>query len=387
MLARCVQQKGRPVDISRRIPIGPDTEETILRDVVGSWVEANVPAMWQQAALEGRRAIRAVRSRAEYEAWYPAFAASGLAVSTWPVVYGGLDLSPAQARVTEGILAPFNLGRLNPLGLHNAAPALFAHGTEEQRLRFLPPLVANVAGWCLMYSDRGGGSDRGSPAMRAPRDGEEWVLSGQKVWSTWAQQSEFAICLARSDPSAPKRKGITYFAVDLRSPGVEVRELRHLGGMVDFSEVWLDEVRVPDAHRIGAANDGWTVAGSTLAGERQMVAGSGSGGVDRIGGSGADSLVAVARENDAGPVMRDRVVRLYIEEQTRRWTNERGPRESEGGRYAGTRRIDRQGSPGPAQSGHTADSIGPARARLHRVRPEFVRWCEPDRRMGGNAAL
>ena len=102
-----------------------------------------------------------------------------------------------------------------------------------------------------MFSEPGAGSDLASLAMRAVRDGGEWVLTGQKVWSTWAHRSEFAICLARSDPSVPKRRGITYFLVDLRSPGVEVRELRHMGGEVDFNEVWLDGVRVPDFHRVG----------------------------------------------------------------------------------------------------------------------------------------
>ena len=233
------------VDTSSRLAIGPDSGDAELVAAVDEWVETAVPEGWRRAAVNGRQAIRAVRSRDEYADWYPAFAASGLVVATWPVAYGGLDLSPRQARLAEDRLAPYNLGRLNPLGLHNTAPALFAHGTEEQRLRFLPPMVANVERWCQMFSEPGAGSDLASLAMRAERDGVEWVLTGQKVWSTWAHRSEFAICLARSDPAVPKRRGITYFLVDLRSPGVEVRELKHMGGEVDFNEVWLDEVRVP----------------------------------------------------------------------------------------------------------------------------------------------
>jgi len=290
---------------------------------VDAWIEAAVPEPWRAAARKGRQAIRAVRSRASYEAWYPTFAASGLVVASWPAAYGGLDLEPRQARLTEQRLAPLNLGRLNPLGIHNMAPALFAHGTEKQRLRFLPPMVANTERWCQMFSEPGAGSDLASLAMRAERDGDEWVLSGQKVWTTWAHESEFAICLTRTDPTVPKRRGITYFLVDLRSPGVEVRELRHLGGAVDFNEVWLDEVRVPDFQRVGAEGDGWRVAASTLAGERQMVAGSGSGGVDRIGGSGVLSLIAKAKERPVDPVTRDRLVRLYAEECVRAWTNQR----------------------------------------------------------------
>ena len=327
------------MDIASRLAIGPGTGDAELIAAVDEWIEAAVPPAWRRAAADGRQAIRTVRTRDDYADWYPAFAASGLVVATWPGAYGGLDLSPRQARLAEDRLTPFNLGRLNPLGLHNTAPALFAHGTEEQRLRFLPPMVANTERWCQMFSEPGAGSDLASLAMRAERDGDEWVLTGQKVWSTWAHRSEFAICLARSDPSVPKRRGITYFLVDLRSPGVEVRELRHMGGEVDFNEVWLDGVRVPDFHRVGSEGDGWRVAAATLAGERQMVAGSGSGGVDRIGGSGTGRLLGIARERGVDPVMRDRLIRLYGEERIREWTNDRVRAAVKAG-----------GTPGPAAS-------------------------------------
>ena len=308
-----------------RLALDRTTPLAEVRARVGDWVADAVPEVWREAAAKGRNAIRAVRPRADYEAWYPTFADSGLAVATWPVAYGGLDLAIEQAQVAEQVLAPYNLGRLNPLGLNNAAPALFAHGTEEQRLRFLPPLVRNEERWCQMFSEPGAGSDLASLAMRATRDGDEWLLSGQKVWSTWAHSSEFAVCLARTDPAVPKRRGITYFVVDLRARGVEVRSLRHIGGEVDFNEVFLDEVRIPDDYRIGAENDGWRVAGATLAGERQMVAGSGSGGVDRIGGAGCERLVVLARENGrwAEPEMRQRLMQVYGEERIRGWTNQR----------------------------------------------------------------
>ena len=308
-----------------RLPLDRSSSLDEVRAVVADWVEATVPQAWRAAAPRGRAAIRAVRSRADYEAWYPAFADSGLVVATWPVAYGGLDLSAEQARAAEAVLAPYNLGRLNPLGLNSAAPALFAHGTEGQRLRFLPPLVRNEERWCQLLSEPGAGSDLASLATRAVRDGDEWVLTGQKVWTTWAHVSEFAICLVRTDPTAPKRKGLSYLIVDLHAPGVEVRALRHIGGEVDFNEVFLDEVRVPDAWRIGAVGDGWRVAGSTLAGERQMVSGSGSGGVDRIGGAGVDRLLERAAElgRTGDPALRQRLMRVYSEERIRRWTNDR----------------------------------------------------------------
>jgi alkylation response protein AidB-like acyl-CoA dehydrogenase len=324
--------------MSDRLPIDRDTP---VDDAVAStreWVDANVPTVWRDAARAGGpAAIRAVRTRAEYEAWYPTFGASGLVVPTWPVTYGGLDVSMAVARAIEAELAPFNLGRLNPLGLNLAAPALFAHGTDEQRLRFLPPIVRNEEVWCQLFSEPGAGSDLASLACRAERDGDEWVVSGQKVWTTWAHLSDYAVLLARTDPDQPKRKGITYFLVDLHQPGVEVRPLRHIGGEVDFNEVFLDAARVPDTQRVGAVGDGWKVANATLSGERQMVSGSGSGGVDRIGGSGIERQIRVARErgrwND--PLCRQALMRLYSEETIRGWTNQRVRAQLKAGRSPG----------------------------------------------------
>jgi alkylation response protein AidB-like acyl-CoA dehydrogenase len=309
---------------------GASVEEAVA--AAQAWVEAHVPEAWRDAAEQGgAAAIRQVRPFADYQSWYPTFARSGLAVATWPVAYGGLDLAPKVARAVEAVLAPYNLGRLNPLGLNLAAPALFAHGTEEQRLRFLPPMVCNEEVWCQLFSEPGAGSDLASLACRAERDGDEWVLTGQKVWSTWAHNADFGVLLARTDPDAPKRKGITYFLVDLHQPGVEVRALRHITGEIDFNETFLDGARVPDAHRVGGVGDGWKVANATLSGERQMVSGSGSGGVDRIGGSGAEHLVTLARRRtEAGlpggwddPVLRDQIMKVLSEERIRGWTNQR----------------------------------------------------------------
>ncbi|MCU1462120.1 MAG: putative acyl-CoA dehydrogenase FadE17 [Acidimicrobiales bacterium] len=309
-----------------RIAVSRASSDHEILTAVDAWVADHVPEPWRRASAEGGRdAIRRVRSRSEYEAWYPTFADSGLAVATWPVPYGGLDLTPDQSRVAEGVLARFNLGRLNPLGLNSAAPALFAFGTEEQRQRFLPPLVRNEEKWCQLLSEPGAGSDLASLATQAARDGDEWVLTGQKVWTTWAHVSDYAICLARTDPKAPKHKGLTYFVVDLHAPGVDVRPLRHIGGEIDFNEVFLDETRVPDNRRVGAVGEGWRVAGATLAGERQMVSGSGSGGVDRIGGSGVERVIRRARElgRHREPALRQRLMQLYSEERIRGWTNDR----------------------------------------------------------------
>jgi alkylation response protein AidB-like acyl-CoA dehydrogenase len=307
-------------------------------DEVREWVEANVPRAWIDAGRRGgAAAVREVRTRAEYEDWYPVFAESGLVVPTWPVEYGGLDLSPDDARAIEVELRPFNLGRLNPLGLNNTAPALFAFGTEEQRLRYLPPIVRNEEKWCQLFSEPGAGSDLASLACRAERDGESWRISGQKVWTTWAHFSDYAVLLARTDPDVPKRQGITYFLVDMHAPGVEVRPLRHIGGEVDFNEVFLDNVLVPDTMRVGEVGAGWKVAGATLSGERQMVSGAGSGGVDRIGGRGVDNLLALAQSTGcaSNAVLRQDLMRVYSEERIRDWTNQRVRAGAKAGRAPG----------------------------------------------------
>ncbi len=320
-----------PSDAGSRLAIDAGTPVAEAVAAVEQWVVEHVPEPWRVAARAGTAEIRRVRTRADYERWYPAFAAAGLVVPTWPVAYGGLELTVDQARAVEAVLAPFNLGRLNPLGLNLAAPALFAHGTEDQRQRFLPPIVANAEVWCQLFSEPGAGSDLAGLATRAERDGEQWIITGQKVWTTWAHLSDYGVLLARSDPDAPKRKGITYFLVALDQPGVEIRPLRHITGEVDFNEVFLDGAVVPDSQRVGAVGDGWRVANATLSGERQMVSGSGSGGVDRIGGSGADRLLG----SPTDPVTRQAIMGVVSEERIRGWTNQRVRAGSQAGRPLG----------------------------------------------------
>ena len=314
------------MSFAQRLDVDAATPVDDAVAVVREWVERSVPASWREAASRGGApAIREVRSRADYEAWYPTFADSGLVVPTWPVAYGGLDVPAGMARIMLAVLEPYNLGRLNPLGLNLVAPALFAHGSDEQRSRYLPPLVRNEEVWCQLFSEPGAGSDLASLATRAVRDGDEWVVTGQKVWTTWAHLADFGVALARTDPDLPKRDGITYFLVDLRAPGVLVRPLRHITGEIDFNEVFLDNVRVPDACRVGDEGAGWKVANATLSGERQMVSGAGSGGVDRIGGAGSERLSELARRTGRSddPVVRQRIMRVYSEERIRDWTNQR----------------------------------------------------------------
>jgi alkylation response protein AidB-like acyl-CoA dehydrogenase len=308
------------------LPIDADVSEDRARAVVRDWAEEHVPAEWRKAAAEGGpAAVRRVRSRADYEAWYPTLADAGLVVPTWPREYGGLGVKTRVARAVDAELAPLNLGRLNVLGLNLAGPTLMTWGTDAQKARFLPPIVRNEEVWCQLFSEPGAGSDLASLATRAVRDGDEWVVTGQKVWSTWAHFSHFGMLLARTDPTAQKRRGITYFLVDMHQAGVEVRPLMQITGEADFNEVFLSDARVPDANRVGEEGEGWKVANSTLSGERQMISGPGSGGVDRIGGSSVERLLDVARERGltSDPVVRQRLAALWSEQQIRRWTNAR----------------------------------------------------------------
>jgi alkylation response protein AidB-like acyl-CoA dehydrogenase len=308
-----------------KLPITPDTSAADAVAAVERWVSDAVPESWRAAAAESPAALRAVRTPDAYRHWYPAFAASGLVVPTWQPEHGGLGVDRDVAQAIDVVLAPHRLTRLNPLGLNNTAAALFSHGTEDQRRRFLPPIVRNEEKWCQLFSEPGAGSDLASLATKAVADGADWVITGQKVWTTWADEADFGILLARTDPDQPKHQGITYFLLDMHQPGVEVRPLRQITGEAEFNEVFLDGARVPDAHRVGERGDGWRVSASTLSSERQMVSGSGSGGMGRLGGSSAERLISLAKEVGRwdDPVVRNKVMRLWAQEQIRGWTNAR----------------------------------------------------------------
>jgi len=202
---------------------------------------------------------------------------AGLAWVNFPRGLGGLDLprmlQPVVDEVLAGAGAPDNDPLRITIGLGMAAPTILRHGTDEQRRRWLRPLWTGEELWCQLFSEPGAGSDLAALATRAVRDGDGWVVSGQKVWTSMAHEARWGILIARSDPAAPKHDGITYFACDLTAPGVEVRPLRQLTGEAEFNEVFLDDVRIPDAHRIGAVGHGWQVARTTLMNERVAIGG------------------------------------------------------------------------------------------------------------------
>ncbi|HBZ72490.1 MAG TPA: acyl-CoA dehydrogenase [Deltaproteobacteria bacterium] len=239
--------------------------------------------------------------------WQRALYESGWAALHWPQRYGGRGLGPLELKIWNQELGRAGKGAsLFVVGIGMAGPTIIAHGSEAQKARFLPPMLQGDEIWCQLFSEPGAGSDLASLATRAVQDGEQWVVNGQKVWCSGGHYANFGILLARTDPKAPKHKGITYFLLDMRSPGIEVRPLRQMDGNAHFTEVFLSDVRIPDAHRVGPVNHGWSCAMTTLAHERMAI-----GDIDRM--FSFDDLAAHARahRDRLDPVLRDELARLY----------------------------------------------------------------------------
>jgi alkylation response protein AidB-like acyl-CoA dehydrogenase len=245
---------------------------------------------------------------------------AGLAWVHFPEGRGGLGVAPGAQRVVNERLraagAPDAYWR-NPIGYGMGAPTVLAHGSDDQQTRYLRPLFSGQEVWCQMFSEPGAGSDVASLAMRAERDGDEWVVNGQKVWTTLAHLARWGMLLTRTDPDSPKHKGLTYFVVDMHAPGVEVRPLRQITGEAEFNEVYFTDVRIPDAERLGEVGEGWRVSMTTLMNERVAIGGSVSPGGGPIG----EALRLWAERTDHDPVTRDRLTRLWIEAEVNRLTN------------------------------------------------------------------
>ncbi|HJY97403.1 MAG TPA: acyl-CoA dehydrogenase family protein, partial [Streptosporangiaceae bacterium] len=189
---------------------------------------------------------------------------AGLAWVHYPEGLGGLGLSRSLQQIVDAEFAaagsPGHDAEHNAIGLGMAAPTILAYGTDEQQKRWLRELWTGREIWCQLFSEPGAGSDLAALATRAVRDGDGWVVSGQKVWTSLAQLAKRALLLARSDPDVPKHQGLSYFSLDMTAPGVEVRPLRQITGEAEFNEVFLTDVRIPDQDRIGPVGEGWKVA-------------------------------------------------------------------------------------------------------------------------------
>jgi alkylation response protein AidB-like acyl-CoA dehydrogenase len=206
--------------------------------------------------------------------WQRILADGGWAGLTWPKQYGGRDLTPIQFFIFGEELADYDVPpNIFGIGQGMIGPTIIAHGTEEQKQRYLEPMLSGEQIWCQLWSEPNAGSDVASLQTRAIRDDDGWVINGQKVWTSGAHYSDMGLIIARTDPDVPKHRGITCFIVDMHSPGIDPRPLRQMTGGANFNEVFLTDVRIPDANRVGDINDGWRVALTVLMNERMSVAG------------------------------------------------------------------------------------------------------------------
>ena len=261
----------------------------------------------------------------------------GLAWVHFPEGRGGLGVSPALQRpVNEAVAAVGgpSAWMANPIGHGMGAPTVLTHGSAKQHDRYLRPLFTGEEVWCQLFSEPGAGSDVASLSTRAERDGDEWVVNGQKVWTSLAHHARWGMLLARTDPNQPKHKGLTYFVVDMQAPGVEVRPLRQATGDAEFNEVYFTNVRIPDEERLGEVGEGWRVSLTTLMNERVSLGGNAPPrGTGVIAGA-----VKLWNERGGTAVQRDRLAQLWIEAEVLRLTNLRA---------AGVRKA---GTPGPEGS-------------------------------------
>ncbi|HZU79246.1 MAG TPA: acyl-CoA dehydrogenase family protein [Acidimicrobiales bacterium] len=245
----------------------PTPEMEALRGEVRAWLQANLP--WEYGVGLPPRFDDLAEEVAFLRTWQGSLAGAGWVGVTWPTAYGGRGLGAMANFVVQEELAraraPELVGRI---GINLAGPTLLAHGSDEQKARWLPAILPARELWCQLFSEPEAGSDLAAVRTTAARTEAGWVLQGNKVWTSYAQFADWGVCLARSDPEAPKNRGLSFFVVDMHAPGVEVRPLVQMTGEAEFNEVFLHEVFVPDDRLVGRPGDGWKVAGSTLSHER-----------------------------------------------------------------------------------------------------------------------
>ncbi|MEU5852751.1 acyl-CoA dehydrogenase family protein [Saccharopolyspora shandongensis] len=276
-----------------------------LRGKVTEFLAANDPAQMDRLEF----------LRARFDA--------GLAWVHFPAGLGGLgaarELQPVVDAAFVEAGAPDNKPQLNVIGLGMAAPTILRFGNDEQRRRYLRPLWTGEEIWCQLFSEPGAGSDLAALSTRAVRDGDEWVVDGQKVWTSLAHQARWAILVARSDPDQPKHKGLSYFICDMTAPGVEVRPLRQITGEAEFNEVFLTGVRIPDAQRLGEVGQGWQVALGTLMNERVAIGGRAPAREGGMIGLAAQAWREHPEKRTHG--LHDRLLRLWVETEATRLTS------------------------------------------------------------------
>jgi alkylation response protein AidB-like acyl-CoA dehydrogenase len=331
-----------------------------VRAELRSWLEENLPAGWLEAVDAGdEEAFRAVRTQLDDRAFLQAIGQAGWAQPAWAPAYGGKGLDPGDTAEVEELKNTYRVPRsFNLLGFGLAAPTLMQWATEEQKEFFLTRMAQGEF-WCQLFSEPGNGSDVAGLATRAVRDGDEWVINGQKVWTSGAQMADRGMLIARSHPDEPKHKGITYFVADMHAPGVEVRPLRQMTGDAEFNEVFLTDVRLPDAWRIGPEGGGWGVAQTTLMNERVALSGAFGAGPGRPAGQGrarpaargpahtdpmaaammrlspADMLRDIEGDDSGAAVSRDRMARLLIDSKVAGYNGQRSAARRRSGQQPG----------------------------------------------------
>src|SRR5262245_20166204 len=268
---------------------------------------------------------------------------AGLAWVHFPSGYGGLGLKPELNRHVEKRLRDAGARPADPTMFFMvlAGPTIVTHATDEQKRRFLRPMFTGEERWCQLFSEPGAGSDFAGLAARAVRDGDEWVVNGQKVWNTLAHLADWGMLVARTNPELPEHKGLTYFALDMHAPGVEVRPLRQITGEAEFNEVYLADARVPDGDRIGAEGEGWRASLTTLMNERSAIGGGSAGGAKpRRGGAANDAVAMWQRlpESERTGARKDELMRLWVRGEVGRLTNLRAAEAA------------KSGNPGPEMS-------------------------------------
>jgi alkylation response protein AidB-like acyl-CoA dehydrogenase len=286
-------------------------EEAAFRAEAHAWLADHARPLSDDtmppAALTDAYSEEENRHVQESKDWQATLYDGGWAGITWPKEYGGRGGTPIQAVIFAQEQARFDVpGSIFAQGIGMAGPAIMAHGSDEVKDRFLQPMLRGDEVWCQLFSEPGSGSDLASLSTRAVADGPSWVVNGQKVWTSSAHFSDWGILLARTGPQEDRHRGITYFLVDMESPGVEVRPLRQITGASHFNEVFFQDVVIPDAQRVGEINGGWAVTMTTLTSERTLIS--------NIGGDRFEKLHDLARltGGNGDPVLRQQLVRAYI---------------------------------------------------------------------------
>lgn len=296
-------------------------EEAAFRAEARAWLEAHAP---KDVARMGRENVDEATALAAARAWQGKKAAAGWACLHWPKAYGGRGASPIERVIWEQEEGRFAVPRgFFDIGLGMCGPTMMMYATEEQKARHLPPMLRGEEIWCQLFSEPSAGSDVAGLRMRAVPDGDDWVINGQKIWTSGAHYSDWGILVTRHDPNVPKHKGLTFFFVNMKSPGITVKPIKQISGTSNFNEVYFDDVRIPDAQRLGAVGQGWQVSLTTLMNERLAVG--------DAPGPGFDEAFQLARTVDLedGPAIgnaevRQRLAEWYVQSRGLKYTKFRG---------------------------------------------------------------